>query len=152
MSDCPGAGRRARWWRSRTLAVAVGLILAATSACSDGSTTEARILGAPDAHLVSVAGPQVEEMEFIWSPSEGGGLLRATLLESAGPGWIHQLWFIGGEEPRSGGTFAPDPSGGLHYVATSDNPSSITQIAITIEPEGGSTLPTAPWLLGAVLP
>ena len=151
MSDRNVAARPIHWWRTPTLAVAAALVVAAAGACGNESTIEARILAAPDASLVSVAGPQVEEMEFIWSVSEAGGVLRATSLESPGPGRIHQFWFIGGEEPRSGGTFSPDDAGAVRYVARSDNPESITQIAITIEPDGGSTLPTAPWLLGAML-
>ena len=80
-----------------------------------------------------------------------GVLLFADNLPVMPAGKIFEMWFV----PKQGG--APIPAGlfrgengqGIHFRPGIVDPSSIAAIAVTLEPEAGSTSPTMPILFAA---
>jgi anti-sigma-K factor RskA len=83
---------------------------------------------------------------------QGGGAAAAVVQEDGGslfvardlprpPGDdIYQLWFLGGEEPVSAGTF--EASEGRVVLRTDLSFEGVSGAAVTIEPPGGSDQPT----------
>jgi anti-sigma-K factor RskA len=84
---------------------------------------------------------------------EGGGAAAAVVQETGAalfvardlpraPGDdIYQLWFLGGEEPVSAGTF--EASEGRVVIRTGLSLEGVVGAAVTIEPPGGSDQPTS---------
>jgi len=58
-------------------------------------------------------------------------------------GKVYQIWLIAGERPDPNVTFTPDQTG-LASVGVVGSATGYDQLAITVEPDGGSLAPTSP--------
>ena len=72
--------------------------------------------------------------------------LQVQGLSSEPPGRDYQLWFVIGDEMRSGGCFSMQ-DGEVAFLNPASFPPGTTGIAISLEPKGGSTRPTSPPIL-----
>ncbi|MDH3189198.1 MAG: anti-sigma factor, partial [Acidimicrobiia bacterium] len=71
----------------------------------------ADILASPDATTVAVVATgdaPTAELELVYSPSLGQGVLTGHGLAEAESGMIYQMWLIGGSGPVPAGIFQPD--------------------------------------------
>lgn len=82
---------------------------------------------------------------------ERGVLLVAGNLPAMPAGKIFEMWFVpkGGGAPIPAGLFKGENGQGIHFQPGAVNPASIAAIAVTLEPEAGSTSPTMPILIAA---
>ena len=76
----------------------------------------------------------------------GRAILQAERLPSIPRGKVYQLWFIVGKNPpMPGKTFSPDDDGnGMLNDQMPKEALESAVFAITVEPEGGSSVPTSP--------
>jgi anti-sigma-K factor RskA len=114
---------------------------------------ELSVLAAPDvAHvdLKGVAAASQASARALWSRSRGL-LVTTANLPALPPGRTYQLWVISGKMPpiSDNWTFKPDASGSVMFPTPATLPPP-TAIAVSIEPEGGSTSPTAVYLIGSL--
>jgi anti-sigma-K factor RskA len=80
-----------------------------------------------------------------------GVLLFAGNLPNMPAGKIFEMWFVpkGGGAPIPAGLFRADSGQGVHFQRGAVDPATIAAIAVTLEPESGSTTPTMPILFAA---
>jgi hypothetical protein len=102
--------------------------LAAISASADVQRAVADVAGGGTATLVW-------SNELLSSALIVDGI--AVLPESR----VYELWYLGESGPRAAGTFTVDSGGGYWFVLTGDMHSG-DAVGVTIEPFGGSELPT----------
>jgi anti-sigma-K factor RskA len=114
------------------------------------------VLAAPDVAQVALKGQAVAPQasaRALWSRSRGL-LLSASNLPALPPGRTYQLWVISGKNPpiSDGWTFKADASGSATTMfATPATLPAPTAMAVTIEPDGGTTSPTLPlYLVGSM--
>jgi hypothetical protein len=83
-----------------------------------------------------------------WFSIQGSGVLSVANLPPLETGTTYQFWYITDSptKPVPGGTFSVDGNGQGFMLIPADV-SGVTSIAISIEPEGGSTSPTGTILL-----
>lgn len=84
---------------------------------------------------------------YFISPS--GVLLIASNLRPLSAGQTYQMWVIPkGQAPRPAGLFRPDNTGSaVHFVSQPVDVANAQAVAISVEPEAGSTAPTTTPLL-----
>lgn len=82
--------------------------------------------------------------EYLWNADEALGVLFLINLPQLPEDLTYQLWLVRDSgDPVSGGTFAPQNDGSARLlVRTGDLGGTLTGMAITVEPAGGSTTPT----------
>jgi len=82
---------------------------------------------------------------------ERGVLLFAGNLPAMPQGKIFEMWFVpkGGGAPIPAGLFRGENGQGIHFRPGAVDPALIAAIAVTLEPEAGSTTPTMPILIAA---
>jgi len=82
---------------------------------------------------------------------ERGVLLFAGNLPAMPVGKIFEMWFVpkGGGAPIPAGLFRGEGGQGIHFQRGAVDPSKIAAIAVTLEPEAGSTTPSMPILFAA---
>ncbi len=83
--------------------------------------------------------------------AERGVLLFAANLPAMPAGKIFEMWFVpkNGSAPVPAGLFRSEQGQGIHFQPGAIDPGTIGAIAVTLEPEAGSTSPTLPILLAA---
>ncbi|MGH2827485.1 MAG: anti-sigma factor domain-containing protein [Actinomycetota bacterium] len=74
-------------------------------------------------------------------PTQEGGIFLVRGLEDAPNERTYQVWLIEGDQPVSAGTF--DPSGGVGTLEIDRSLEGVDAVAVTVEPEGGSSAPTS---------
>ncbi|MGH3472773.1 MAG: anti-sigma factor domain-containing protein [Nocardioidaceae bacterium] len=97
------------------------------------------LLAAPDVHLASGTVTNGGHVTLLVSRSQTKALLVARDLPHLSDGRVYELWTITGR-PAPAGTFTP--SGSVSVVDLPTAATTATQIAITVEPGGGSPAPT----------
>jgi anti-sigma-K factor RskA len=114
------------------------------------------VLAAPDVAHVDLKGQAVAPQasaRALWSRSRGL-LLAASNLPALPPGRTYQLWVLSGRIPpiSDGWVFKTDASGSVTTMfATPATLPAPTAMAVSIEPEGGTTAPTgALYLVGSL--
>ena len=81
---------------------------------------------------------------------ERGVLLFAANLPQLSAGKVYEMWFVPKQgAPIPAGLFHGEKGQGLHFRPGAVDPASIAAIAVTVEPEAGSTTPTMPILFAA---
>jgi hypothetical protein len=106
--------------------------------------TVADVLAAPDLirYNVSGAGPAAISGQVLWSRSRGV-VLSAVRVPAVPPRMTYQLWLLTDSVPVTAGTFEPDAAGRVTFTA--DPPRNVAPVvgaALTIEPAGGSRVPS----------
>ena len=99
--------------------------------------------------LVAAKWPAQPQAKTIYVPRKGL-LLMANNLQPLPGNKVYQLWLVpaDGSAPMPFGTFKPDQGGNavMHHSMKTDKRAKA--FAITIEPEGGSPVPTMPVVMG----
>lgn len=131
------------------LAVTLGVTLGGRA--DPGQQQRAELLSSPDARTVLLSGAGTGNINYLYSPSVGRGLLAAAGLQAPDGDEVYQLWLIRGGTPASAGTFSPGAGGeGLELLVDADA-AGAEAIALTVEPQGGSPAPTGAVIASAVL-
>ncbi len=73
-------------------------------------------------------------------PTDDGGIFLVHGLEDAPDDHTYQVWLIEDNRPTSAGTF--DPSEGVGTLEVDESLEGVESVAVTVEPEGGSSSPT----------
>jgi anti-sigma-K factor RskA len=114
------------------------------------------VLAAPDVAHVNLKGQAVApdaSARALWSRSRGL-LLAASNLPALPPGRTYQLWVLSGRIPpiSDGWVFKTDATGGVTTMfATPATLPTPTGMAVSIEPDGGTSAPTgALYLVGSL--
>jgi hypothetical protein len=110
------------------------------------STAEAQLLAAPDLRVVTTKLQNGGEASFRVSKSLNKALFVGENLPSPGADKDYQLWTIKGTAAVPDSVFA---GGAIQKTWLSGDVSVADGAAVTIEPRGGSTVPTQP-VLGSV--
>jgi anti-sigma-K factor RskA len=96
-----------------------------------------RVLSASDAQTVAKSFPGGGNVRMVMSAEANSAVIYANKLPRAGKDKVYQVWLIGSDGPRSQGTF--ETSGDMIM----DGIDQVDQVAVTVEPEGGSKRPTS---------
>lgn len=120
-------------------AVGVGWVLRPTP---QPSTAE-QIFAAPDVRTVSGDIPGGGTATVVFSRERDSGVLVMNNVAPPDPGTVYQMWLIGDDGPHSAGTMDADDVAPSTTAVLPDLGSSQT-LAFTVEPPGGSPLPTSP--------
>jgi anti-sigma-K factor RskA len=106
--------------------------------------TEAeQIFAAPDVRTVSGQIPTGGTATVVFSHDRNAGVLVMNNVAPPKPGTVYQMWLVGADGPKSAGTMdaaavAPSTTAVLANLGDSKT------LAFTVEPSGGSTMPTSP--------
>lgn len=160
---------RARTWTTR-LAVAAAVIGIALAAAFGGiawnsqqqlaeanrlaeqagahNAEVARLLQAPDAHLMHGSAGEARAVSVV-SRRMGSAAFLTADMPTAPADRTYQLWFIGDGGPRSAGVLPPNPSGEPMMTTMPDD---AQQLAVTVEPMGGSAQPTTDPIMVMAVP
>ena len=107
------------------------------------------VLAAPDVvrYTVTGAGPTGVSGQVLWSRTRGV-VFSGIRLPEAPPQMTYQLWLLTDGMPIDAGTFVPDDTGRVTFAAAApEAPRPVTGAALTVEPEGGSRIPSDPSLI-----
>ena len=93
-------------------------------------------------------GPSGAWGNLLYAPADGLAMLHVDGLPTLPEGQTYQLWMLKGNEPVPSETFAVDAAGDASMAMEADL-LGYDAVALTVEPTGGSPLPTtSPILLG----
>jgi anti-sigma-K factor RskA len=140
-----GAPRRLRWLAAAAAAVvvaggaAVGVQTLVDDGDEDGLAPQAaQVFEAPDVQRATVETANGGELTVGVSPSRNEMAVDTRALPDPGEGRVYQIWAVHGEEMVSAAVLT-DPEAGTAMGM----PAEDTEVAITVEPEGGSEQPTS---------
>lgn len=97
-------------------------------------------LSTPDVRLVSAAGPDGATATAVVSASRDELLFLSRDLPAPPADRVYQLWFIDAGDPRPAGLLPATRSAPMMAPGVS----GAQEVAVTVEPQGGSTTPTSP--------
>jgi anti-sigma-K factor RskA len=159
VSVLPSAAHsRARLWPialAAALIALVGTLGFAVKAQQRADDFEriAAVTAAPDARsapLVSANGSADTTLRITYSPSVGRSVVVGAGLPAAPDGKTYQLWYMTDGVPRAAAVFERGSNGALRTVLH-DTPGDAQVVALTVEPDGGSPLPTSAPIFAATL-
>lgn len=104
----------------------------------DRSVAIESVLSSADASTTTTAFPTGGNVRLISSTTQDSAVLFARDLPNPGKDKVYQVWMITGSSPTSQGTFVD------HGTMVMKGVSGADQVAVTIEPKGGSEQPTTP--------
>ena len=83
----------------------------------------------------------------------GSGVLTVANMPLPDDGQVYQLWYLAGDmhAPVPGGTFTVDAQG-VGFTLIPADAGEFRAIGVSLEPGGGSTVPTGPILLSSEVP
>jgi anti-sigma-K factor RskA len=121
-------------------------------AAADQSTQVRRILAAGDLRRLDLAGTKAAPAaagRAFWSPAEGLVVAFANL-PATNAGRVYQLWVIPpGGNPIDAGLLDLQPDGRALALARAGTSQRVGTVAITLEPAGGSPVPTLSNMIAA---
>jgi anti-sigma-K factor RskA len=137
---------RAKRWRTAVLAAAAALIvglgaLGVGFALRPPATTAEQIFAAPDVRTVSGDIPGGGRATVVFSRDKDAGVLVMNNVAPPKTGTVYQMWLINDEGPHSAGTMDAQAIAPSTTAVLPDLDGSST-LAFTIEPAGGSLMPT----------
>ena len=147
-----------RWWTGRlpmlsyslamaAVGVAIVLLIALIGARNELDQARARnaalaaVLSAPDSHSVTQTISSGGRVTLVYSLRKHAMIVTTHGLPAPPPGEVYQLWFIGPPTTRSAGLL-PGSQAGRAGPVLSPGLARGDTIGITIEPAGGTRLPT----------
>jgi anti-sigma-K factor RskA len=150
-----GVSRRAprRWFPLVAVAAALALILGVGVGVvwqpwnDDPDTSQVqltaaeRVLGAPDAQTVSLDIAGGGRAKVVRSKSEGRAVLVATDMPPAPDGKVYELWLRGPKGHLSPAGLMPNEPD--QTILLDGDASGATGVGVTVEPAGGSDVPTS---------
>jgi anti-sigma-K factor RskA len=115
----------------------------------DGLNSALTFLSAPETRPVGTREDIAKPRGLYFVNPQSGILLIATNLPVLPAGRTYQMWLIPkGQAPVSAGLFKPDVRGGaVHIQPGAVDVANAAAVAISVEPEAGSTAPTTTPLL-----
>jgi anti-sigma-K factor RskA len=102
-------------------------------------------LAAPAQQVIAIAGTdsQPGAHGHLVTHDDGSAVLVVSGLDNLDPNRIYQLWMSRGDTPISAGLFEVGDDGvGILKVAMADSANTFNAVGISVEPAGGSALPT----------
>jgi anti-sigma-K factor RskA len=146
------------WWHGRmpmlsyslamaTVGVAIVLLIALIGARHELDQARARsaalaaVLSAPDSRAVTQTISSGGRVALVYSLRKHAMIVTTHELPAPPPGKVYQLWFIGPPTTRSAGLL-PESGAGLAGPVLSSGLARGDTIGLTIEPAGGTRLPT----------
>ena len=150
--------RARRWWTGRmsmlsyslamaAVGAAIVLLIALIGARHELDQARARnaalaaVLSAPDSRAVTQAMSSGGRVTLVYSLRRQAMIVTTHGLPAPPPGKVYQLWFIGPPATRSAGLLPGSQAGRAGPVLSSGLARGDT-IGLTIEPAGGTRLPT----------
>lgn len=121
--------------------VVVSLVRSQQAPLTSAPQVDPSLIGAPDATIYTTKLKNGAHASFVVSKSQDRAVFVSNDLPAPGPGKRYQLWTL------QGAVVQPDNllDGGTGRVQPFSGPiAQSTQLAVTIEPESGSTTPTPP--------
>lgn len=88
------------------------------------------------------SGPAASVSGFVVAGTEGTNYMVVSGLPDPGAGRVYQAWYLKGQAAVSAGTFSLGADG-VTVVGMSATSGTVTGVALTIEPSGGSEQPTS---------
>lgn len=144
-------GRR-RWVSALAAAAAVAVIVAGGVALFGDETAApgqiAAVVDAPDAQRRSLVGELGGTLTVVYSGSQGAIVVDGDGLPLPDDTATYQLWLVDDDGATSIGVFRPDPDGSVAERFDGVDPTGLV-LGVTLEPAGGSTVPTLPILASA---
>jgi anti-sigma-K factor RskA len=144
------SAKRAMRWRTTILAAAAVLAIG-LGALGVGlamrppppTSTAEQVFAAPDVRTVSGPIPGGGTATVVFSHDKDAGVLVMNNVPPPKPGTVYQMWLVGDHGPQSAGTMdakavAPSTTAVLPDLSDSKT------LAFTVEPPGGSVMPTSP--------
>jgi anti-sigma-K factor RskA len=126
------------------VALAIGGWAIGEQQSQSNQTARQRLFSAPDVQIYSQPIRDGASVAYVISRSENSGMAIITGRPHPGPGHVFQLWTMqtvqGKTQPAPDQTF----SGRNQSVWLTGNVATAVGLAITVEPDGGSTKPTLP--------
>lgn len=123
------------------LMLVAGGVLVATNDRDDDDSIAA-VIEADDADSQIVTG-SIGELELVYSADQDAFVLVGNSIAPAPAGSTYQVWLVKSGSATSVDTFVPDADGSITLRADGLDPTGST-IGITVEPAGGSDVPTMP--------
>lgn len=148
-------GGRARWAALGAifaLAACLGLFAVVERPWEGPDDTEriGAVVAAPDARTFETQG-DAGTLTVVLSPSQGTAVLTAEGLPPVASGHVYQAWWIDPQgAPVSAGPLT-GATGSRSVTVLSGSAVEASQVAITVEPDGGSRAPTTPVVVGVDL-
>ncbi len=150
---------------ARLTAVAAGLLLVAVVALGSVVTRmNARVndlqeqaaetydvLSAPDVTTVELTGRGDAHGRMVLSAEQERAVVVTDGLPALDENRTYQLWLIAGGGPMGAGLLRPGEDGQAVHRLTASDLSDVQQIAVTVEPAGGSPQPTTDPVLAGEL-
>ena len=100
--------------------------------------------GVATRQLVSAQAELNAQGEMYMYPGNSSAVVLFSGLPPLAPGKVYQFWLADGSKQVAGGTFIADSSGIGHIVVQAPREvNAFSQVMVTVEPEGGSTMPSA---------
>jgi anti-sigma-K factor RskA len=142
---------RRRWWIPATaVAAAIVLVVGALVVTRDAEAPTDDVLAAvlddDGAVTLELAG-ETGSLRLVKSAEHDATVLVGDGIDMPDADQVLQLWAIEDEQPASMGTFVPDADGHVAMVMEGIEPEGALY-AVTVEPEGGSELPTTQPIYG----
>lgn len=142
--------RRANRWRTTILAAAAVLAIGlgalgvgiAMRPAPTTSTAE-QIFAAPDVRTVFGEIPGGGTATLVFSHEKDAGVLVMNNVPPPKAGTVYQMWLVGDKGPQSAGTMDAEAVAPSTTAVLPDLGDSQT-LAFTVEPGGGSVMPTSP--------
>lgn len=100
------------------------------------------VLGADDVRVVRRVLRDGPDATLVLSTERGEAVFMVKGLTPAPEGMAYELWLVRGSVPTRAGLFDADPMGRAAQSVAADL-SDVTAVAVTMEPAGGSDVPTS---------
>lgn len=98
------------------------------------------IAAAPDAQTATLPAEGGGDITLVWSEQLGRSAVQAADLPDVGDDRTYELWYIDASGATPAGTF--DPARGAAYVVLDGEFEPGLVVGVTVEPAGGSDVPT----------
>jgi anti-sigma-K factor RskA len=144
-----GGRRPIIWLGIAAAAVVLVVAIAGALAVLRGPSIQ-DVYTADDAVIVNLAGADSSAL-FTFSRQLEAAVFLSDDLDPVGDDETYELWFITGDVAAPAGTFRPDASGTAE-ILVHGSPQSGSAVGLTVEPAGGSDVPTGDILLVETIP
>jgi anti-sigma-K factor RskA len=99
-------------------------------------------MNAEDAQFIQMDGPGGSRVRIVMSPQLGTAVFMVAGMEPAPHEHTYELWLHGDGQPLPAGVFDVDADGSATHLVAADM-SSVQAIGVTVEPLGGSPVPSS---------
>lgn len=110
----------------------------------------AALMARPDVTAVNLSAVEPAARGRLYlSPERDEAVIMLSRLPRLPEGRVYQVWLISRQGRQSAGTYVPLDDGSIRlYLGRGVWNSSLTAVGVTVEPEGGSLVPSTPRIIG----